>query len=358
MRCSGCGTNLPRAARFCGGCGRPLAASEAEPPSAEPSLASWATPAERTRFERPSPRSAPTSPSWFELPVDRGARAARLAVVLSLDLVLAGAGAAMIYSWWTGRRAAVVDAAPSPDGGFGNGIEAGVPRDAGRRTHEATPGRAIPPPTSAPSDLPPRTTAAPPRPEPTLPPTLPPGSPAMPNPTTSPPPTSSAPSPTLPTPPTPALPLPLPLPPDAPSAGSSATLPVDASTAAPPSPLAPDAAPAPPADAAFPPPPPEDVELTAEAVRVVVERNMGHVQRCYERAAKVATRREPLEGKVEIQFAVLPSGDPEGVRVVENTTGSDDLASCLAALLASWKFPSPGKERVEFLWPFVFHAPR
>jgi hypothetical protein len=78
------------------------------------------------------------------------------------------------------------------------------------------------------------------------------------------------------------------------------------------------------------------------------------IDKCYERAAKATTRADPLRGTIELNLTILPSGDTSDVRVVENDTGSDELGGCLTALLRSWKFPSPGAESIEFLWPFVF----
>jgi TonB family protein len=100
-----------------------------------------------------------------------------------------------------------------------------------------------------------------------------------------------------------------------------------------------------------------DAEISTEAVRNVVHQHMGDIKRCYTRNAKVGTNTQPIEGKVEIQFTIRTTGDAEDVRVVENTTGSEPLGACVAALLSSWSFPSPGED-VEFVWPFVFKAPK
>jgi TonB family protein len=125
----------------------------------------------------------------------------------------------------------------------------------------------------------------------------------------------------------------------------------------PPAPPAFDASAAAPAEVGTEPVDDADAEVSAEAVQNVVHEHMTQVKRCYARAAKVGTTSEPLEGKVEIQFTIRTTGDAEEVRVVENTTGSEQLGDCLAALIASWKFPSPGED-IEFVWPFVFKAPK
>jgi len=123
-----------------------------------------------------------------------------------------------------------------------------------------------------------------------------------------------------------------------------------------PPPAEPIALPSAPADAA--PPPPDDgrADRIADSIREVVEDHRGQIDRCYERVAKAATRTEPLRGTVTVSLSLQPSGNAADVRVAENDTGSDDLGACLVALLESWRFPSPGEESIEFLWPFVFRG--
>src|SRR6185295_13704016 len=118
-------------------------------------------------------------------------------------------------------------------------------------------------------------------------------------------------------------------------------------------------APTPPPDEVTPPPEEPDPvsDSIAEGVRMVVQNNMGAVKRCYSRAAKVGTKDEPLEGKIELEFTVHPSGDVTDVGVVSNDTGSDQLADCVGQLIQSWRFPAP-EEDMDFVWPFVFKAPR
>jgi len=97
--------------------------------------------------------------------------------------------------------------------------------------------------------------------------------------------------------------------------------------------------------------------VSTEAVRNIVHEHMAQVKRCYTRSAKVGTTTQPIEGTVEIQFTIRTTGDADEVRVVDNKTGSDDLGQCVAQLVGSWRFPTP-EEDVEFVWPFVFKAPK
>jgi hypothetical protein len=92
-------------------------------------------------------------------------------------------------------------------------------------------------------------------------------------------------------------------------------------------------------------------------VRLAVKQKSTHLQRCYAQAAKASTPDKPLQGKVVIRFEILPSGKAHQVRPTANDTGSSQLALCVAALVRSWRFPGASAP-VEFVWPFVFKAPK
>jgi TonB family protein len=242
---------------------------------------------------------------------------ARIAAVLLLDAVLCGSGIAMGLSWWSSRHA-VAAPQPSPES------------KPVAETSEATPAA---PETEPP---PPQVVAEEPR--------------KVDRPASS----GDAPSPgTRPgggrTPPPVVVPPVWPGAPDAAPAAVPVPPPPESQPEPTPAPATPDAAAMVVDD--------EDAEISTEAVRNVVHQHMGDVKRCYTRNAKVGTSTQPIEGKVEIQFTIRTTGDAEDVRVVENTTGSEPLGTCVAALLSSWSFPSPGED-VEFVWPFVFKAPK
>jgi len=57
-----------------------------------------------------------------------------------------------------------------------------------------------------------------------------------------------------------------------------------------------------------------------------------------------------------VHLTIVPSGDAEDVRVVENQTGSEELGTCLVAIMRTWRYPAPGQESMEFVWPFNFQA--
>lgn len=93
-------------------------------------------------------------------------------------------------------------------------------------------------------------------------------------------------------------------------------------------------------------------QLDAFAVRSKIKRDLPKINRCYESAL----RNEPeLEGKVSVRFAVVRAGTVHGVKVLENTTGSESVERCVARVVATLRFPSRryGKS-MRFTFPFVF----
>jgi TonB family protein len=285
------------------------------------------------------------SPSLFELPVSRRARTLRIAVVLTLDVVLAGAGAAMIASYFNARAEAskpIAHVAPEAE------AEAGAPKH--EAEVEVTAPRVVRP--GLPGE--PKTQVPVPvvvqKPEHGKPGT---GGGSGTG-------TGGKPGPGEPsvgevlggvarrvdagvavTPPPP--------PPIGPDAGGASTGPVEPPP--PPPPAAIDAG------VAAPPPDPTDAEQSlANGVQRTVEAHMAQVRRCWENAAKSSSDTNLPEGTVEVEFAVLPTGRPANVNVVQNGTGSDQLGVCVVALVNSWEFPAHDGDPVVFVWPFLFRA--
>jgi len=128
-----------------------------------------------------------------------------------------------------------------------------------------------------------------------------------------------------------------------------------AATQPPPAPeaaAAPDAPPAPAArDRAF-------VEEMTTGIRQVVDGHRDAIIDCYRRAARVAIPGTTLRGQLEIHLKILPAGDAEDVRVVKNETGSAELGDCLVLVMQGWRYPSPGAEPMEFVWPYTFRGQR
>jgi hypothetical protein len=110
----------------------------------------------------------------------------------------------------------------------------------------------------------------------------------------------------------------------------------------------------PPPDAALAPEDPHTEDLAAE-VDKKSDASQSHFRRCYEDAAKAYTPDQPLVGEVDIAFRVMPTGEVQNAAAVKNTTGSDKLADCLAAVIGAWSFPpSDLTEPAAFIRPMSF----
>ena len=94
------------------------------------------------------------------------------------------------------------------------------------------------------------------------------------------------------------------------------------------------------------------------SIRQVVDRHREAILDCYRRAAKDSTQADPLRGRLEVHLKILPAGDAEDVRVVQNETGSEELGACLVSLMSGWRYPAPGTDAMEFVWPFTFKGQR
>lgn len=277
--------------------------------------------------------------SLFELPVSRGARVARIAVVIALDLVLAGAGIAMIVSYLDARdRASAASVVAPPDAGVAQAtIEDSTPTPVAGREPPAGdeppargpsgPGRVDPAP-SRPDPAPSRPDPVPDRPEPTSP---------------RPDPTQPAPDPTPPRPdPTPP---PVTDPPDDPDLDPPDDPPGDGPV---------DPYDDPPSGE----PTNEEMSIFTGRVSLVFKAHRAQMERCYEQAAKLSQTDDPLRGAIDVRFKVDQGGKARDVRSVSNTTGSQQLAQCVTALVSSWDFPlAPGSQPIDLMWPFRFSPP-
>jgi hypothetical protein len=100
----------------------------------------------------------------------------------------------------------------------------------------------------------------------------------------------------------------------------------------------------------------EWVRAMTRGIRAVVEDHRDVIEDCYRRAARSSPRAEPLQGRIDVHLRIIASGDADEVRVVENQTGSEELAACLVTVMLTWKYPAPGEEAMEFVWPFTFQG--
>ncbi len=100
----------------------------------------------------------------------------------------------------------------------------------------------------------------------------------------------------------------------------------------------------------------EEVSVFAGRIGGVVARNKGSLSRCYQRAAKTTSPDQPLAGRIDVRFRIMPDESVQRVRAVANTTNSDVLANCLVNHVKGWRFPNGPSSQLDFVWPFRFRA--
>ena len=96
-----------------------------------------------------------------------------------------------------------------------------------------------------------------------------------------------------------------------------------------------------------------DGELDPAMVAKEVRTRLGAIKACYERALK---RNPTLSGKVVIHWTITQAGTVSGVDVEQDTLGDAEVASCMKALVARWRFPAPAGGSVDVSFPFVFQS--
>ncbi|HEU4930046.1 MAG TPA: TonB family protein [Candidatus Krumholzibacteria bacterium] len=91
-----------------------------------------------------------------------------------------------------------------------------------------------------------------------------------------------------------------------------------------------------------------------ESLLSVVRRYAPGIQFCYDNELK---KNAGLRGKLVIAITVLASGEVSDASVVENTLGSQAVASCVLAQVRGWRFPAIPHGVTSFRAPFVFTPP-
>jgi len=69
---------------------------------------------------------------------------------------------------------------------------------------------------------------------------------------------------------------------------------------------------------------------------------------------QTAIQTQPIHGDVRIAFVIEPDGHVDHAQAVVNTTGSDPLASCLAATIATWTFAPHSGPAASYERPFNY----
>jgi TonB family protein len=86
----------------------------------------------------------------------------------------------------------------------------------------------------------------------------------------------------------------------------------------------------------------------------VIQKYAAGIQYCYGNELK---RQPGLRGKLVVAITVAASGDVTEATVVQNTLGSERLASCALSQIRAWKFPRIAEGVTAFQAPFVFTPP-
>ena len=92
------------------------------------------------------------------------------------------------------------------------------------------------------------------------------------------------------------------------------------------------------------------LEMYASRVRFVIRRYYAaRAQTCFDRA----TRNNPgLRGTVVIRFTIGSDGNVTDSSAIRNTTGEENLGTCLANQVGSWQLPAPEGGPLTLEMPF------
>ena len=96
-----------------------------------------------------------------------------------------------------------------------------------------------------------------------------------------------------------------------------------------------------------------ETERRIARLRRVVDSHQAELERCYTEASAGGAG-QSLQGRIDIRFTLMSDGRTAGVSSSRNTTGSGQLADCVAGLVRAWRFPAR-EDPLELEWPFLFH---
>lgn len=93
-------------------------------------------------------------------------------------------------------------------------------------------------------------------------------------------------------------------------------------------------------------------DFDSSLVVAMIKKRIGAIRACYEKELR---RNPTLAGKVTIEFTIQPQGNVTSVKVGANTTGDDNVATCVKTAVGLFRFnPGPEGGSVSFSYPFVF----
>ncbi len=91
--------------------------------------------------------------------------------------------------------------------------------------------------------------------------------------------------------------------------------------------------------------------LDRGAILKVINSGIAEVQSCYERQLM---SNPGLQGKVVFDWVISPQGSVASTRVRSSSLASQAVATCIASVIKSWRFPEPTGGSVTVTFPFVF----
>jgi hypothetical protein len=101
------------------------------------------------------------------------------------------------------------------------------------------------------------------------------------------------------------------------------------------------------------PPVIEGGQADPESIAREIRNRRKGIAACYERALK---QKPTLAGKLVVRFTIAAAGTVSAVEIDDDTLESPDVAGCVRALMARWRFAPPAQAPVELSFPFVFQA--
>jgi len=91
--------------------------------------------------------------------------------------------------------------------------------------------------------------------------------------------------------------------------------------------------------------------LSRGEVLAVINRAIGRIQRCYERAL---TTNPSLAGQVTFAWTIQPSGSVSGVSQTSSTLSNPAVSTCISGVIRGLRFPQPQGGPVTVAFPFMF----
>jgi hypothetical protein len=96
-----------------------------------------------------------------------------------------------------------------------------------------------------------------------------------------------------------------------------------------------------------------DGQIPQEAIRRVVVRNIGQVNRCYEQGLNL---NPTAAGRVSVRFVIAGGGAVLAVGVAQNELGIPSVGDCIANAVRRWQFPVPeASGPVTVTYPFMLN---